>query len=284
MDVILLQILDIKKDNGFLSYIVKRVQREDYRGIQVSQHNRFELKKMKATLKSIYDVVGENFLPVPIGDIDPEDLKNKTSEEWDRVIKKIIKELGKITHNSLKKNLLPDFARAGVIVRFDKEKRLLDPHKRSIVSYAKLTENGIEFAKSESAVYDYYCYRRSINTLLEDIPLELAETLFYSGYKDTSISCTEFQYIFSDNKLSSDEKIDLLIKYRDLEDIDKRKVDELLKKYCKPERFGGDKTKKRDYDNWRNETQQIMSLISDNTIYFDVGETNYSLKLNKNIR
>ncbi len=69
MDKLLQNILDIEKGNKFLKYIVRRVQRKDYRGIHLSQHNRYDIDKLDNILKTIYKVVGENSFSVPSGDI-----------------------------------------------------------------------------------------------------------------------------------------------------------------------------------------------------------------------
>ena len=55
MDQILQEILCIKSNNTFLQYIVDRVQRDDYRGIQISQHNRYDLDTVVVMLKKIYE-------------------------------------------------------------------------------------------------------------------------------------------------------------------------------------------------------------------------------------
>ncbi len=54
----------------------------------------------------------------------------------------------------------------------------------------------------------------------------------------------------------------------------------LIKEYCNPKRFSGNKTDKRDYHNWRNETQQLMSLFK-TTIYFQVHDKWFSLNTGK---
>ena len=78
MNKLLQNILDIEKDNKFLKYIVGRVTREDYRGTHKSQHNRYDIDKLKNILRTIYKVAGKNSFSVPSGDIS--DRKEKLKE------------------------------------------------------------------------------------------------------------------------------------------------------------------------------------------------------------
>ena len=285
MEEILQNILDVGRENSFLEYIVERVQRDDYRGIQISQHNRYTLDDAVVMLKAIYDVVEGNFLSIPLGDVTDivvQDKVRNTHPEYAEVVKRINEKIGRTTMNSLKKNFFVDFDRAGFIDRFRKDKEILDLNKRSHIYFVRLTKDAIELIEAEKLTDKYYIFSRKIDALFRDTISELAETMYHSKYSNDSISYTEFQYILSDTKKTAEEKISLLDSYRDLSDLQKKKIHKLLKEYCDPDRFDGNKIIKRDYHNWRNETQQIMYLLK-NTIYFDVREKNFSLNLNRGI-
>ncbi len=283
MEEMLEKILNIEPCNEFLQYIVERVQRDDYRGIQISQHNRYDMDIVIAILKNVYDVVQDDFLPVPLGDISTDVIRESaegTHPEFAVVVEKINSEIGRTTENSLKKNFFVDFSRAGFIDRFGKDKKMLDPNNRSHVHFVKLTEDAIALIQEETIVGQYYIFSRKIDTLFGDAISDLAEMIYHSTYSNDSISYTEFQYILSDTRKTAEEKIYLLSSYRDLNELQKKNVHRMLKDYCNPDNFDGSKTVKRDFHNWRNETQQIMQLLK-NTIYFDVREKNFALNRGK---
>ena len=98
---------------------------------------------------------------------------------------------------------------------------------------------------AEKITERYYLFSRGIDILFADAISNLAQTLYNSQYINDSISYTEFQYILSDTRKSGEEKIFLLDSYRELNDYQKRKVHILLKEYCDPEKFEGNKTVKR---------------------------------------
>ena len=233
--------------------------------------------------QEMYAVIGDDFLPIPPGDITGEAIEDTRRGEFPQyaeIVSRINRKIGRTTMNSLKKNFFVDFSRAGFIERFGKDKNILDPNIRSHVYFVKLTGDAVELIKTDRITDRYYLFSRGIDSLFGDFISHLANAIYNSNYSNDSISYTEFQYILSDIKKSGEEKISLLDSYRELEDHQKIEVHTLLKEYCTPERFEGDRTVQRDYDNWRNETQQIMLLLR-NTLYFDVRENNFSLNRGK---
>jgi len=280
MNAILLEILKLDPGNSFLKYIVNRVQRVDYRGIQISQHNRFKLDFAKSVLQEIYNVVQDAKFPVPPGDYsDPNRTRYAQQHypEFVKIVQNIKEKQERTTINSLKKNFFPDFARAGFISRYGKDGKKLDARKRKIIYYARLEPPAIELVKTSDIGKQYRVFSHHVDILLGAYVSELANAIYNSDYQDDPIEFAEFQYIFSDQNLSSYEKINLLGAYRSLSRMQKMEVDKKLKKYCDPKRFSRrSKTEKRDYHNWRNETQQIMHLLR-NTIYFHVVDEVFSL-------
>jgi len=271
---ILDEIVAIQPDNQFLKYIVNRIQDVNYRGIHISQHNRYDLDRLTKILAGINEVVADKIFRVPTGD-------NKKGEqkpdcvEYYKIVKSVKKVAGVGTINSLKKNFFVDFQKLGLLRRFDKNKNEIT--KRSGIYYAQLTPLAIKLVNS-SLVQQYKIFTDALDDLFETEITRLAETLYYSNYKNTPIGIIEFMLILSDDRPQiSDDKIDLINSYRALKPWQQKKATNLIKKYCNPKNFKGNKTKKRDFGNWKNESQQIFSLLK-NTVYFDI--TQNSLKLN----
>lgn len=56
-----------------------------------------------------------------------------------------------------------------------------------------------------------------------------------------------------------------------------------IQKYCNPDNFSGNKTQKRDFHNWLNETQQIISLLSQMSYFeYDEEKRRLFIKIGKN--
>ena len=275
---ILQQILAIDTSNSFLPYIVGRVQNNDYRGMHVSQHNRYDFDRVQKILSGIYNVAGTEKFRVPLGD--DKGQRDVEHEQYYRIVDSVQQCSGVGTVNSLKKNFFVDFSKMGFLDRFDQNNSLIgNAVKRMQVHYAALKPMAVKLIDEEniSITYRYKIFTEALDSLFSDRITHLAETLYYSKYKNDWISIHEFMFILSDNNQSQDKSISLLNSYRKLKSGQKYRVIELIKQYCNPILYVGDKSTKRDFGNWKNQGQQIFSLLK-STVYFDV--TDNALRLN----
>ncbi len=284
MKKILNSILNIDKDNCFVKYIVKRVQKDNYRGLHISQHNRYDLDYVETIVKTIFNTNQNKFFEIPRGDYSERTgaTKKYNPNEYP-VFKQIVQKVksieGRGTYNSIKKNFFVDFHRMGIIKRFDKNYNETDPYKRQIVHYAKLSDKAIKFLNSRSIFKKQRIFTDFLDTLFQGHLSNLADLIYNSDYKSSQISAYEFMFILSDINLSNNEKIKLLDCYNSLKKHQKDKIIELIRNYANPNNFSGNKTVKKDFHNWINETQQIFSLMKQ-TSYFLVDKDNQFFMLN----
>ncbi len=282
MDNNLQQILDIDSNNRFIEYIVGRVQRDDYRGAHISQHNRYDLHFVLKFLKIINSIVNTSLFEIPRGDY-----SDKGEKDYDisyypnfkQIIDKINSSLGKGTYNSVKKTFFVDFHKMGLIKRYDKNRAPTDPYRKQTIYYASLTDEAIRLLKTASIKEQDKIFKHALYKLFQNLSNELTNTLCNSKYINDAISIYEFAFIFTDNKLNSYKKIYLLDEYRKLNKSQKNNFTDLIKKYANPDRYIGSKTQKRDFHNWINESQQILSLLKQ-TNYFQIDEKNKNITLN----
>ena len=261
---ILKEILSIDENNRFLKYIVERIESDDYRGWHASQHNRLDLEIMQSIMQAIFDVVGRGGFVIP-----PGDLKDYLSEEdayknfpdYKEIVHKVAPKIGKGGFNSVKKNFFPDMDRMGFLKRSE-DKRI-----------GELTQNGVDLIKDDSIFGRYKKFTDAIDKLLGSNASNLAETIHRSEYAHDAISIYEFMFIFSDTDESQD-KIEILDSYRSLGRAKQERVKDLIKKYANPRNFEGNKTQKRDFNNWKNQAQQIFKLLKA-TVYFEVKGNDY---------
>ena len=120
---ILKSIEHIAPNNLFLNYIVDRVQDDNYRGIQCSQHNRLTYGYFKSLLQTIYEIAGDEVFGIHIGDDNGE--YQEHASVYYEIVNAIKAVAGKGTINSVKKNTFPDLARAGLLDRYDKNKEYI---------------------------------------------------------------------------------------------------------------------------------------------------------------
>jgi len=279
MDSILSDIKIIDHNNKFIKYIIERIQRDKYRGTHVSQHNRYDLSDITNMIQSIYKTVDNNIFEIPRGDYNRNFNDNDligTFKEYKDIVDNIKKTTGKGTYNSVKKNFFVDMDRAGILKRYDKNKNIISSKKG--VYYAELSSDAIRFLDA-SIIERYRIFTDFLDGLFNNFLSEFVDILYSSQYREDTISIYEFMFIFSDESIDGGTKITLLDEYRKLDNIKKERLVQLIKKYANPDNFRGSKKNKRDFHNWKNEAQQIFSLLN-NTSYFQVDKKGEYIKLN----
>lgn len=283
MEETLQKILDIDPNNNFLKYIVRRVQRSDYRGVHLSQHNRYDLDKVVKILDAIYVVAKEEKVRIPGGDTGQAsaslmEVRNKYPEFYE--IYQNLKSQDVIkAPDPLRKNLFVDFYRMGLIERYGTSGLILDPFRRARAKSVRLSGEGKKLLDAET--FDRHkIFTDGVERLLGDALVDLVSVIDLSDYRRDHLYFQEYTFIFSDGNLTGAEKIDLLGTWRKLTPNKQAQVLSLVKAYCNPANFlGRPKPDVRDYDNWQNETQQLMHLFQA-TIYFQVNHKNKLFSLN----
>ena len=117
-------------------------------------------------------------------------------------------------------------------------------------------------------------YTRGIDNLMQGLLDDLLDIIL-SVEKITEDEYT-FIVSFVNQQLNGiyygkDLIIDLVKDYRYMSRFQKDMVKREIAEYCNPDNFKGDKTDKRDYHNWVNETQQVFMLLNQ-TVYFEQRE------------
>lgn len=274
-------ILDIDNNNIFLTYIVNRLQKDDYRGVHISQHNRYNLEFVISILSEIKNKVGNALFEIPRGDYSERENVKKYNiddySEFKEITDSVHSSTGRTTYNSIKKNFFVDFHRMGLITRYDKNKTPTNPYKRTTIHYASLTSEANKLLGAKNIIKKHRVFTDALDNLFDSYLSNLADLIFSSQYKADTINIHEFMFIFTDTTL--DNPIKLLDEYRKLKQFKKDKLLKLIQEYANPNNFDGDKTKKKDFHNWINETQQMFMLLKQ-TSYFQTDENNQNIALN----
>lgn len=275
---ILRKIEKVSPQNRFVEYIIDRIQDDNYRGIQCSQHNRLTYDYFKALIEIIYEIAGDSEFCIHVGD--DNGVLQLHADSYYKVVNRINETTGKGTINSVKKNTFPDLARAGLLERFDKNnEKIIETfslgegkisHSRSSVYKVRLSDLGIRFAQASSEFERRKYYTDAVDALTKNAATDLVE-LLSTDERFENVSIVEFMYILSDDRenIHYNDKLMYLIEYRSLSEKQKNDIDTLLKEYCNPGRNIGNKIYARDFRNWKNESQQIFNLLSNST-YFKV--------------
>ncbi len=148
LEKILLEITQLDPSKECLKFLVNRIKSSDYRGLHLSQHNRYDQNKIKTIIQAIFNEVGGDFLQIRTTDMSKRPSNIIGEEVYAKVVDNICKSemsqdnLGKknqVTQDSLRKNLFVDMHRMGLIERYNKNKEPTNPYIQSNIKYISLT-------------------------------------------------------------------------------------------------------------------------------------------------
>lgn len=267
--------------NEAIRFLEQRIVRDDYRGLQISQHNRYNREFVVDMLKIMHDLVGSDAMQIRTTDLSRRPYNEIGEENYAEYVNRVNRKLGRGTQDSVRKNLFVDFHRMGFIERYNKNMERNVAGKRSKTKFVALTDIGEKIVQAD-LFQQNLLYTEAINQLfgnqnqtIFDIVLELSPQ---------KLTIEEMMYFVSflgknyeGETLEKSEIIELIREYRRLSAAQKRHLNEIVQEICDPNIFHSDKIEQRDYHNWRNESQQIFMLLSQ-TVYFEANFDNSELK------
>lgn len=295
-------IIKITSKNKSLEFIVERfnkINANNYRGMQISQHNRYDSEEMYKILEIIKKVFIENkmdWISIPSGD--ENNGKNKgfflgNYPEYEKIVKNIKSEIKKGTANTLKKNFFPDWEKSNII-----ERKKIKYNGKKIFKF-KLCQNIFNSEKNEWI--EKQLYYQHYNTLLPNFFMEniwnLLKEFEIIYYHEFLLFFSYIDKIKKNNNLDNLKALEkvkkLIISWRELSSVQKNHVIEILKNHMNPKEYlSKPKDKKMDWGNFNNEIQDILFKLKnanilkvdkDNNICLNFDETEYKAIRDKSI-
>ncbi|VEG13720.1 hypothetical protein [Moraxella cuniculi] len=258
---------NINLGNSSLKFIDERLQSENYRGIHLSQHNRYDLPKLMEILTLLNRYApNQSLMQIRTTDISKRPYNIPEEQSYAEFCNEA-KNLTNIgTQDAMRKNLFVDFARMGLINRYNANKELTNPFKKSTTKYVSLSEMGLKLIDQKLDILNKnLIFSKSLNRLLTGFVEDVLSLLTNSDLKEISfdefmlfVSAINCNFSFS---ISIEQCESLIKEYRLLSRVQKNAVIDTLKSELIPDNFNGDKKDKRDYHNWANENQQIWALF-----------------------
>jgi len=269
-------LLNIDPSKKSLKFLYDRILRDDYRGIQISQHNRYTYNQIVDMLRILYEKVGINKLTIRTADLKKRPFNTPEESLYAEYVNSINKIYGKGTQDSIRKNLFVDLHRMGLIIRYDEKSNEIGPFDSGTKKFVSLSKLGLDLINEREKLKKYLIFTKSIDKLLKGMATLLFDLLSELD-KITEDEYTYFvSFLYFDYKgkqILKDDIINYVKEYRALSKYQKEQVSFVVKTFCNPENFNGNKTQKRDFHNWKNETQQVFTLLS-MTAYYEYDKAN----------
>ncbi len=266
-------------------FLADRIASNDYRGLQCSQHNRYDMDFILVMLAELYHIAGRDKMVIRTADLKKRPFNIPEEADYAIYVNNLSAKLGRCTQDSVRKNLFPDLHRMGLLERFNAKGLKVGPYEAGTKKFVRISDLGLDFINPSLSLFERQLrYTRAIDTLTKG----LADELLTIADLDGRISQTEFQFFFSfcgeqlnNHRYTVSELVDYIREFRRLSRYQQEYAVRLVKEYCDPAAFDGDKTSKRDFHNWLNETQQIFMLMSQ-TAYYELDGEDLCIRMGKN--
>ncbi|GAA8875805.1 hypothetical protein HpRW186_03260 [Helicobacter pylori] len=91
LEKILLEITQLDPSKECLKFLANRIKSSDYRGLHLSQHNRYDQNKIKTIIQAIFNEVGEDLLQIRTTDMSKRPSNIIGEEVYAKVVDNICK-------------------------------------------------------------------------------------------------------------------------------------------------------------------------------------------------
>lgn len=267
--------LEISSSNKALIFLNQRIQDPNYRGQHSSQHNRYTFQVVKSILTLLDQFApNQSLLRIRTTDISKRPLNLPEEKQYAAFCAAVKEKTGIGTQDAMRKNLLVDFHRMGLVNRYDKERNVVKAYQPGKKYYVALSDRGRRLIQEQNPLNQYFIFAKALSGMLGNVIDNLLELLRNHNLEPVSLSLCEYMFFASAIDANStfsctvSEAEQLILSYRLLSPIQKRACEEEVKNLLNPSRYKGNKTEKRDFHNWKNEAQQVFSLLAE-TPYFE---------------
>lgn len=185
MNKILQEIKNIDPSKKCISFIIERLKSNNYRGIQISQHNRYNKNDILIILKEVYNLVGENLIQIRTTDLSKRPQNIAGEEKYAELTNNISSNLSRCTQDSLRKNIFVDMHRMGLINRYNENKEVVSPFKKGIKKYISISNLGISLLLEENNIFNQnLIFTRALENLLKGFGEEVLNIALELGSKN----------------------------------------------------------------------------------------------------
>ena len=269
------QLLTIDPSKKCFLFLRDRILSDNYRGIQISQHNRYTFEQVIGMLTIMYDLVGMNRMNIRTTDLSKRPTNTPEEYMYAKYTTLVNDKFGKSTQDSIRKNLFVDFHRMGLIYRYSPDGSRNGPYERKNVKSVSLTPLAKDLIDTnKSLVEKYMIFSRALDNLMLGLATDFFDILAELDY----LTVLEYTFFVSfirqklnERFIEVEEVVEYVKEFRSLSRFQRDEAEKIVKEYCKPNNFAGNKKNKRDFHNWTNESMQVYMLLN-MTAYYTYNE------------
>lgn len=271
-----------------LKFLYHRVLRDDYRGLHKLQHYRWSVEYIKIVLKHLPK---DTLLLHTQGDVYDDYRYSSDELEFCEYLQNVNKDLltieKSITDMGMRKIIFVNLHRMGLIDRFNHRQVICDIGKTyRNYRYVKITQRGLEFLESKNIFEEQRNLGIALDFVFGGIVQDVLDII--NALNPSYLSVSEMMFFVSflgkdyqGKILTKDVIIEFINEFRSLK-ARQKVVEDVVNEFCMPKNFSGNKTQKRDFHNWKNETQTLFDSF-DLMALFEYDRQKQRLLLKANI-
>jgi hypothetical protein len=278
----------INPGNKALEFIDYRVRDEKYRGAPSSEHNRYVMAQIITILELLNKYApSQGLMAIRTTDISKRPENNFEEVAYAQFCNEAKQKAGIGTQDAMRKNLFVDIHRMGLIIRYNKDKEIIDTFSRQRVKFVSISNQGLRLIEARNILDKFFIFSRGIDNLVGGYVDIILDILRDKEYGIDKINIYEYMFfvsaigVESSFNINTDKAVELIREYRNLTPIQRKSVIEILKTELNPKNYSGTKKNKRDFHNWHNKIAQIYYLLNQ-TVYFEVRGEQLVLKGGQN--
>lgn len=271
-----------------LKFLYYRVLRDDYRGTHKLQHYRWSAEYIKIVLKHLPK---DSFLLHTQGDIYDDYIYSNEEQKFCEYLNRVNKDLlslnASITDMVMRKIIFVNLQRMGFIDRFNKKKELCNINRKYQYKYVKITQRGLDFINSKDIFEEQRHLGIALDFVFDGVVQDVLDIL--NTLEPQYISVSEMMFFitylgkeYQGSILTKDKIVEFINEFRSLK-ARAKVVEAVISEFCLPENFVGNKTDKRDFHNWKNETQSMFNSFNLMSLFeYDTAKQRLLLKASIN--
>jgi hypothetical protein len=269
------ELLAISPGNAAIKFLDNRIANDNYRGDVSSEHNRFTKDEVITILTTLNKYAPNgSLMKIRTTDISKRPENNPDEETFANFCTEVTQKIHKGSQDAMRKNYFVDFHRMNFISRYKKNGKPIVPYKRGAIGFVSLTKQGRKLIDATDLEEQFFIFSKGIDLMLGGYINILLEIFRSPEYGIDALTIYEHMFFVSavhsntSFRINTQECVEYVKLYRTLSRVQRNAVVELLKDRMRPENYPGDKTRKRDFGNWKNKAQQLFSIITQ-TVYFE---------------
>lgn len=262
-------------NNAAVDFLVSRLSKADYRGTHSVQHYRYDFDTIYKVLNLLNKYApNKKLLPIRTRDLSKQPWNDPEWADYARLCSELNAELGKNTQDVLRKIIFVDLERLGFIHRYNKKQQLNSPFSLNVNAYVSMSDVGLDLLAKKDVLQRSFLIGKRIELYLHDC----IENLLYI-LRETDLGYVDvYEYMFfmtainfdSDFSLSLQDAENLIREYRRLSPVQRRYLIDSLQSIMVPKAKDKKGSTKKDFHNWKNETQSLFMNFLQNLVFFSL--------------